>query len=385
MPEYSILYAEINIFSFLLMAVILSKNMGLSKMVAQIHFSMAIASEMVFVLTDTVFVLINEGTISLGAYTPSARLILRTVYYFATVLMCYYWFMYFEYMSESIFVKTKFLSKFSSVFVWTLSALLILNLFTGILFYVDGNGDYHRGTYYILTYALSYVYVVLAFLHALIRLVKCTDVNEKKTLEVILLFPIAPGGAGILQFIYPRLPIACGVLAITTALLYLNWIDQLISLDPLTGLNNRKQMKHFYHSWTKGRSDGSVMYLLMVDANKFKTINDTYGHVEGDRALKNIADALRLGCRDLSKRANISRYGGDEFSVMFEAASREECEKLKAGIKEKLSVINKETEVPFELTVSIGIASTSGNLTLKQLISDADEDMYEEKKNAGGR
>ncbi len=209
--------------------------------------------------------------------------------------------------------------------------------------------------------------------------------NEKKTLEVILLFPIAPGGAGILQFIYPRLPIACGVLALTTALLYLNWIDQLISLDPLTGLNNRKQMKHFYQSWTKGRSDTSTIYLLMIDANKFKTINDTYGHVEGDRALRNIAEALRLGCRDLAKRANISRYGGDEFSVMFEASGREECEKLKEAIKEKLALINKETEVPFELTVSIGIASSSGNLTLKQLICDADEDMYEEKKNAGGR
>ena len=380
MAEYSILYTEINIFSFLLMAIILSKNMGLSKMVAQRHFSMAIVSEMIFVLTDTVFVLINEGTVSLGAYTPSARIICRTVFYFATVLMCYYWFMYFEYMSDSIFVKTKLLSKFSSVFVWVLSALLVLNLFTGFLFYVDGNGAYHRGPYYILTYTLAYVYVVLAFIHALIRLLRSRDENEKKTLEVILLFPIAPGGAGLLQFIYPRLPIACGVLAITTALLYLNWIDQIISLDPLTGLNNRKQMRHFYHSWAKSHSDGAVMYLMMIDANKFKAINDTYGHVEGDRALKNIADALRQGCRDLPKRANISRYGGDEFSVMFESGSREESEALKSRIKEKLAQINKETEVPFELTVSIGIASSSGSLTLRQLIGDADEDMYEEKE-----
>ncbi|MCR5619799.1 MAG: diguanylate cyclase [Lachnospiraceae bacterium] len=385
MAEYSILYTEINFFSFLLMAIVLSKNMGLSKMVAQRNFSMAIASEMLFVLSDTVFVLINEGTVSLGAYTPAARIVCRTVYYFATVLMCYYWFMYFEYMSDSIFVKTKLLGKVSSVFVWILSVLLVLNLFIGFLFYVDGNGAYHRGSYFILTYILAYVYVVLAFIHALVRLIRSRDENEKKTLKVILLFPIAPGGAGILQFIYPRFPIACAVLAITTALLYLNWIDQLISLDPLTGLNNRKQMKHFYQSWVRNRSDETTMYLMMIDANKFKAINDTYGHVEGDRALKNIADALRLGCRDLAKRTTISRYGGDEFSVMFETSSREECEKLKAGIKEKLALINKETEVPFDLTVSIGIASTSGNLTLKQLIGDADEDMYEEKKNAGGR
>ena len=65
---------------------------------------------------------------------------------------------------------------------------------------------------------------------------------------------------------------------------------------------------------------------------------------------------------------------------MFESNSREESEALKSRIKEKLAQINKETEVPFELTVSIGIASSSGSLTLKQLIGDADEDMYEEKE-----
>ena len=58
----------------------------------------------------------------------------------------------------------------------------------------------------------------------------------------------------------------------------------------------------------------------------------------------------------------------------------EECENLKARIKEMLKEINEKTAVPFELTVSIGIAYTSGSLTLKQLIDDADENMYEEKE-----
>ena len=69
--------------------------------------------------------------------------------------------------------------------------------------------------------------------------------GDKHTLVLLIVFPAVPGLAGIIQFVYPRIPVACAMLAITTLLLYLNWIDQLISLDPLTGLNNRKQLGHF--------------------------------------------------------------------------------------------------------------------------------------------
>ncbi|MBO4883434.1 MAG: diguanylate cyclase [Lachnospiraceae bacterium] len=383
--EYALLYAEINTFSLILIAVVLRKTMGLSKMVAQRNFAMSIIAEMVFFISDTVFVLINEGMINLGSFTGAAKLLCKELYFFSTVLMCFFWFLYFEYLRDSELVKTPFKIRLASTIMWILTVLLIANLFGGFLFYVDKSGDYHRGPLFILTYVFSYIYVIVAFSHTLITWFKKSDAANRKLLLLLLLFPIAPGGAGILQFIYPRYPIACGVLALATLLLYLNWIDQLISLDPLTGLNNRNQMMHYYQQWSKNRSDGSAVYLLMIDANKFKSINDTYGHVQGDKALKNIADALRLGCRELPKRANISRYGGDEFAIMFESDGREECEKLKTRIKEKLAEINERTKVPFELTVSIGIASSSGSLSLKQLIDDADEDMYEEKKNAGGR
>ncbi len=72
-----------------------------------------------------------------------------------------------------------------------------------------------------------------------------------------------------------------------------------------TGLNNCKQLNHFYDHWVKNHSSGETICLLMIDANKFKSINDNYGHIEGDKGLKNIAEALRLACRGLPKRAII--------------------------------------------------------------------------------
>ena len=378
--EYAILYAELNVISIILVAIILRKTMGLSRMVAQRNFAMSIIAGMVFFASDTFYVLINERIIPLGAFTSAAKMLCKELYFFSTALMCFFWFLYFEHLRGSELVKDRRKVRLASSLVVIIGLLLIVNIFTGFLFYVERNGDYHRGPYFILTYVFAYIYVLVACTHTIICIIRKNSTTNRKTLVMLALFPIAPGGAGILQFIYPRFPVACGVLALATLMLYLNWTDQLISIDPLTGLNNRKMLLHYYDHWTKNHSDGSTIYLLMIDANKFKSINDTYGHVQGDLALINIADALRLACKDLPKRANIARYGGDEFSVLFESSGMEECEKLKARIKEKLVEINKKTNVPFELTVSIGIAFSSGSLTLKQLVDDADEAMYDEKE-----
>lgn len=378
--EYAILYAEINMFSLALIAFILWKTMGLSKMVAQRNFSMSIIAEMVFFVSDSLFVLINERVIPLGHFTSSAKLLCKETYFFATTLMCYFWFLYFEYLRDSDLVKSKRKVQISSILMIPMTVILVVNVFTGILFYVEDNGVYHRGPYFILTYLFSYIYVVVACSHTIIGALRKRGNSNKKTLVLLALFPIAPGGAGIIQLFYPRLPVACGVLALATLLLYLNWTDQLISIDPLTGLNNRKMLIHHYDHWSKNHAEGSRLYLLMIDANKFKSINDTYGHVEGDQALKNIADSLRQGCKELPKRANICRYGGDEFSILFESSGLEECLKLKDRINEKLKSINEESGVQFDLTVSIGIASTDGSISLKEFIDLADDNMYEEKE-----
>ncbi len=124
----------------------------------------------------------------------------------------------------------------------------------------------------------------------------------------------------------------------------------------------------------------AIILHKMIDANKFKSINDNYGHIQGDKALKNIAESLRRGCHILSKRANIARYGGDEFAVLFESDTPENAELLKKSIVDNLKEINERTQIPFELTVSIGIASSDGFLNLKEFIDLADEEMYKAKE-----
>ena len=178
----------------------------------------------------------------------------------------------------------------------------------------------------------------------------------------------------------PQLPVACLALSFATLIIYMDWTDQMISADPLTHLHNRKMLEYYYGQWSENKEAGASLYLLMADANKFKSINDTYGHVQGDMALIRIADAIRHALRGHSRRFNIARYGGDEFAILVWEEDEQGIADLKGRINSELSRLNKEAGSPYDLTVSIGSYKAEQNMPLKALVEKADEQLYEAKK-----
>ena len=377
MNEYAILYLEINIFSLVLIGIILLKTRGLSQMVAQSNFAMSIIAEMVFFVSDTLFVLVNEGVLPGGKPVMMAC---KEVYFLATAAMCFFWFIYFEYLRETRFVKRRRYVLYSTSILWLMVIALLANLFNHSLFYIDESGVYRRGPFFILTYILSYSYVLIAFIRVMINLKRDAEATNKDLLIRLAFFPLFPGISGVLQFIYPRLPIACATISITTLYLYLTWVDQLISLDPLTGLNNRKQLTHTFNNLSKSHEDQDKIRLYLIDVNHFKQINDTYGHLQGDNALKIIAEALKATCKGANRGTVIARYGGDEFVILVSENNNDETIDLKERIKEKLKELSEKKSVPFELTVSVGSACSDNGDSLKDLILKADKAMYMEKK-----
>ena len=363
--------------SVLLVGLIRYKTAGISKMVAQRNFAMAIDSAMLFFLSDTYYVMMKCGCLP---YNRVAVMASKEIYFFATTLMCFFWFVYFEYMQDSPFVKSRERIWASSVLVWVMGFLLIVNLFTGILFYVDADNVYQRGPLFILQYILAYVYVFFSSFRAAIALLQKKNLANRDVLLSLALFPVAPAIAGVLQFIRPELPLACAALSISALIMYLNWLGQMISLDPLTRLNNRKSLGHTYEQRGQGNDDNASLYLLMIDANRFKGINDTYGHIQGDAALVRIADALLLSCRETHHRSHVARYGGDEFAILIWVENVEQIEDLKKRIHEHLTEMNEKAKAPYELTVSIGVAKTEKGIGLKELIERADSKLYEEKE-----
>ena len=139
---YPILYLEINLTAALLILFIRFKTLGISKMVSQRNLSSAIDAEIVFFLSDTAAVLISCGMIP---FSRAGLIAAKSVYFLSTALMCFFWFVYFEHLQGSAFVASRRRVLASSCLVWVMAILLLVNLPTGILFYVDEANVYRRG------------------------------------------------------------------------------------------------------------------------------------------------------------------------------------------------------------------------------------------------
>ena len=156
---------------------------------------------------------------------------------------------------------------------------------------------------------------------------------------------------------------------------YKNSIDRLnfkASHDELTGVYNRAGYDLLLSS-----IDLDTTYMLLIDVDNFKVINDTYGHEVGDKALIRLAEVLRSSFR---ADDHICRIGGDEF-VVFMVHSTEMQHAL---IESKIERINSELEKPKDglppISISVGIVHGSQATNTTALFEESDEAMYEAKR-----
>ncbi len=377
---YSMLYLEVNLFSIVLVVIIAIKTMGMTKMVAQRNFIRGAICLIVFFASDTFWVLMENRFFPV--YSEIAIMASKNIYFLFTSLTCYSWFIYFEYLQDSPFVKDKKKILISATFVFIQFVLVIVNHFTGILYYVNDKQEYLRGPLFLSLYAFSYIYVAVTCTRAFLGVFDKKKEEQRKKLIRLASFPVAPAIGGVIQYAFPRLPLVCVMLALSVMILYIDWLTEMISVDPLTRLNNRKQLLHNYEQWLRNNEDHTPIYLLMIDANHFKEINDTYGHVEGDAALVRIADALRAACKTLKKRATIARYGGDEFVVLARAENDSIINEFIENVHFRLDELNKQAGAKYELKVCIGMARTDSveDRPIKELLAAADEKLYDQKR-----
>lgn len=149
--------------------------------------------------------------------------------------------------------------------------------------------------------------------------------------------------------------------------------------DDLTGLYNRRA---FYALATQqlkvARRKGCGLLLFFADVDHLKDINDTFGHSEGDLALVRTGDALE---RTFRNSDILARLSGDEFAVLALEASSQDQETILRRLKEQIRKVGAE-ERRYELTVSVGMVrfDPTHDISLGELLSQADRAMYEEKK-----
>jgi diguanylate cyclase (GGDEF)-like protein len=147
--------------------------------------------------------------------------------------------------------------------------------------------------------------------------------------------------------------------------------------DSLTGLYVRRYfMVKLQEEIHRAERYNKRLSVIMADLDRFKKINDTYGHDAGDRALKAISKFLQKNIRDVDA---IARYGGEEFVMLIPDADKEAAFCLAERLREELAKVELEDLPP--ITISLGIATyPSDGTDLEELIKRADAAMYEAKQ-----
>ena len=155
--------------------------------------------------------------------------------------------------------------------------------------------------------------------------------------------------------------------------------EQNAQTDLLTGLNNRRGFLPVAESlWSLVTRKNRNVCVAMIDIDRFKDVNDQYGHTVGDKVLKVIAGEL-----DKSRRHGdlLARWGGEEFTLLLPETNEAEALKVAERFRHNIEqLIINDRGRPIQCTVSIGVASRhSEHVTLDQAIVRADEELYQAK------
>lgn len=241
-------------------------------------------------------------------------------------------------------------------------ALCFISLPTGIVFTIDKENHFHRGTLGYLTYFINALYL----LYLLLNVFKS---GRKQREDYRILIYMALTAAFCLvapMFMYDADMHWFNVtIAIDITLYYIYLLQQFTKRDPLTKLLNRQT---YYADAEKYMN--TVTAVVTMDMNGLKEINDNEGHVAGDTALKTLADCFWTAAHKKGQR--VYRIGGDEYVILCIGSSEDDVKSLIERIRAEVAA------TPY--TCSVGYAMKSDGSTIDSLYHHADEMLYEEKK-----
>jgi GGDEF domain-containing protein len=247
-----------------------------------------------------------------GSHFPWGRQIsfaVNTVLLMCNSLPAVTWVAYADYKIFNDIEKLKKRVKWYLTPFYITVILLAINIWTGVVFTIDESNVYSRGPGVNIIALMTYAMIVGLYF----RTKKYKKQISGKIMQSIFIFMLIPIIAGLIQMF------AYGVLLIWPSFILASLIaffqieKDAIQRDPLTGLAIREQLEQRAHYLMNKNIGFSV---VMLDMNDFKSINDQFGHFEGDQALIITASILRHNVKAYDL---ICRYGGDEFIILVES------------------------------------------------------------------
>jgi len=303
------------------------------------------------------------------------------VYFFLTVTVGGMWMLY---TFNEAYDDEVFLDKVSKCAVGlpvAVSAVIdISSYWSHLVFYIDDQGNYIRGELFLAQYLISFVYLLAASAISYKAMKKEKNVEKRNRFQLLTLFPLIPIFGAVIQNYVNGVLTLWPMTAVGFLIVYINIQHEQISMDALTGLNNRRRFNQFFKDkFTDGRNSRNY-YLIMIDVDEFKSINDNYGHISGDQILRMISSWFKA---EFGKKTSfIARFGGDEFAIILQCRQDEEAYEMLEALNSTEGRVYKTGETTLRVTLSAGGAwfDEPAEQTPEALLALADARMYDVKR-----
>lgn len=327
-----------------------------------------------FLITEVIYGFVNGKTGSQFSYV--LNYLCNLFYLLLSVSISYCWLMFIIDLSVKDETKKK---KYFTILSIPLLVFLVLDLIPNLVFSIDKTLNvYSRGPLHFVQVLFSFAYMIIAGIISIHEVKKTYNYYIKKEYSYFIYFTIIPiVGVLIQQFDYS---ISYSSIAIMAAflLIHIGLRDTEIKLDGLTGLYNRTTQDYELTKIMNKKSKENY-YLILLDIDGFKKVNDIYGHTEGDKVLLDIALILRKATIQ-NKNVTAFRYGGDEFSIIVKPSEDKPVDELVQSIKDEIKNIKIEDKKDYAISLSSGytrIEETDDNIQI--IIDRADDEMYKNK------
>lgn len=372
------LYVEISAIGIILLSIILvTQRQSKASSAAQRRFNSLVYATMMMLTVDAACWLIDGSQF---LFARELNYALETIYYALHVLLPYLWALYVE---SALSTDLKAANK--RILVATIPLILFIlalgfNLEYGFVFTIDEQNVYHRANGFYVYAFFSYAYLIYGSIRSLIKARGASWVDDRRRYYTMAFFAVLPSLGGFIQLFFYGVSLNWILASVSILLVYIDTQNRQISTDPLTSLNNRRELsKYLLREADDREQHNKRLTLIMMDVDGFKQINDTYGHFYGDGVLVAVSEILKSSCKNTA--AFLARYGGDEFCIVLPANAEVDAEEIIARVQASVKLWNETHRQMSPIGLSVGFAEwdAQSDVTYETLLARADKRMYEVK------
>lgn len=333
-------------------------------------------------LYESLYYVLIHG-MKVNTFIMAADYTVNIMYFVSRSFIAFIWFVYSERTHDKAFFKSKLMYICSIPMI--IDILLIISTpITRFYFYIDESGLYHRNaSHYQIHQIIFLIYILIAVIKVTAKLFMKKYFSERSKYYSMFFFGLPLIAAAVLQIVNHTIPALSIGIVFSMLQMQFSSTNLLVTADELTGINNRNQLLKFLDfkmaAYAADLNNSNSLFLFIMDVDDFKGINDNFGHIEGDEALKTVANCLKKICGKYN--CFCSRYGGDEFIMVGEFYDARSAEMVSIELNELIFNTNRSCGNDYELQLSVGFAQYGdATKTIPEFIDKADKMLYSVKR-----